>query len=305
LFGKSPGTNATALVKKLIETDEFAQVNTLFARYYTSDASNSNLVVFVNANTYKLMALYRLSSGVNQKDQSIGGKGNTNWLTLVKNWSKAILTSSLQQVKDSHLYSLAPVALSVQNFRYTVLNVTSDTTGGFQTKLGKALTFKLNLDINFTDPAPVAIEAQGNLTNLGAGGVVGAPTPGTGEIDYLSGTAGLATLVPGQSFSPTASVFLNLCQDSPTATISLDRFGANTEIWMAQNGKSGPVAGILQKTCPGLFWINGYGPPTGPWSFAFSLPDGQGEVTASFDAALNGADATLKLILDHTPQSTQ
>jgi hypothetical protein len=304
-FGKSPGTNATALVKKLIETDEFAQVNTLFARYYTSDTSNSNLVVFVNANSYKLMALYRLSSGVNQEDQSFGGKGNTNWLTLVKNWSKALLTGSLQEVKDSHLYSLAPVALSVQNFRYTVLNVTTDTTGGFQTKLGKSLTFKLNMDINFTDPAPVAIEAQGIITNLGAGGVVGAPTPASGEIDYLSGTAGLATLVPGQSFMPNASVLLSLCQDSPTATVSLDRFGANTELWMAQNGTVGPVAGILQKTCPALFWINGYGSLTGPWSFTFSLPDGQGEVTASFDAALNGADATLKLTLDHTPQSTQ
>ncbi|MGO8700214.1 MAG: hypothetical protein ACLQVY_21195 [Limisphaerales bacterium] len=305
-FGKSPGTNATALLKKLIETDEFAQVNTLFARYYTSDASNSNLVVFVNGNSYKLMALYRLSSGVNQKDQSFGGKGNTNWLTLVKNWSKGILTGCLQQVKDSHLYSLAPVALSVQNFRYSVLNVTSDTTGGFQTKLGKALTFKLNMDINFTDAAaPMSIEAQGVIANLAAGGVVGPPTPGTGEIDYLSGTAGLATLVQGQSFMPNASVLLNLCQDSPTATISLDRFGANTELWMAQDGTVGPVAGILQKTCPALFWVNGYGSLPGPWSFTFSSPDGQGEATASFDAALNGADATLKLILYHTPQSTQ
>ncbi len=304
-FGHGPGTNATALVKKLIETDEFAQVNTLFARYYTSDVSNSNLTVFVNANSYKLMALYRLSSGVSQQDQSLGGKGNTNWLTLTKNWSKAILNGSLRQVQDSHLYSLAPAALSVQAFRYTVLNVTSDTTGGFQTKLGKALTFQVNMDINFTDPAPVAIEAQGVITNLGAGGVVGDPIPNSGEIDYLSGTAGLATLVPGQSFLPNASVLLNLCQGSPTATVSLDRFGADVELWQAQDGTVGPVPGILQKTCPALFWVNGYGPLTGPWSFTFSLPDGQAEVSASFDAALNGADATLKLILDHTPQSTQ
>jgi hypothetical protein len=300
-FGQSPGTNATALVKKLIEADEFAQVTTLFARYYTSDPSNTNLTVFVDANSYKLMALYRLSSGVNQQDKSFGGKGNTNWLALTKNWSKAILNGSLREVKDSHLYSLAPVALSVQAFRSTVLGVTSDTTGGFQTKLGKALTFQVNMDIKFTDPAPVSIEAQGVITNLGAGGVVGAPIPGSGEIDYLPGSAGLATLAPGQSFRPNASVLLNLC-GSPTATISLDRFGADTELWIAQDGTVGPAKGTLQLSCQGLFWVKGYGLYTGPWFFTFSLPDGQAQVTASFDAALNGGDATLELVLQHTPQ---
>ena len=306
-FGQSPGTNANALVRQLIETDEFAQVTTLFARYYTSDPSNTNLTVFVDANSYKLMALYRLSSGVNNQDQSFGGKGNANWLALTKNWSKALLNGSLQQVKASHLYSLAPVALSVQAFRSTVLGVTSDTTGGFQTKLGMALTFQVNMDIKFTDPAPVSIEAQGVIANLGAGGVVGAPIPGSGEIDYLSGTAGLATLVPGQSFRPNASVLLNLCGSS-TASISLDRFGADTELWKAQDGTVGPAKGTLQLSCQGLFWINGYalnGLYTGPWLFTFSLPDGQAQVTASFDAALNGGDATLTLILQHTPQSTQ
>jgi len=160
-------------------------VTALFARYYTSDPSNTNLTVFVDANSYKLMALYRLSSSVNQKDQSFGGKGNTNWLALTKNWSKAILNGSLREVKDSHLYSLAPVMLSVLAFRSTVLGITTDTAAGFQTKLGKALTFQVNMDITFTDPAPVSIEAQGVITNLGAGGVVGDPIPGSGEIDYV------------------------------------------------------------------------------------------------------------------------
>jgi hypothetical protein len=305
LFGQSPGTNGTALVKKLIETDEFAQVTALFARYYTSDPSNTNLTVFVDANTYKLMALYRLSSSVNQKDQSFGGKGNTNWLALTKNWTKAILSGSLRQVQDSHLYSLAPITLSVLAFRSTVLGITTDTAGGFQTKLGKALTFQVNMDITFTDPAPVSIEAQGIITNLGAGGVIGAPTPGSGEIDYVSGSAGLATLVPGQSFRPNASVVLNLCQGNHEATVSLDRFGADIELWKAQDGTVGPSPGVLQRACPGLFWVNGYGLFTGPWSFTFSLPDGQAQVTSSFDAALNGGDAILKLILQHTPQSTQ
>ena len=304
-FGQSPGTNGTTLAKKLIETDEFAQVTALFARYYTSDPSNTNLTVFVNADTYKLMALYRLSCSVNQQDQSFGGKGNTNWLALTKNWSKAILNGSLREVKDSHLYSLAPVMLSVLAFRSTVLGITTDTAAGFQTKLGKALTFQVNMDITFTDPAPVSIEAQGVITNLGAGGVVGDPIPGSGEIDYVSGTAGLATLAPGQSFRPNASVLLNLCQGNRTATVSLDRFGASTELWKAQDGTVGPAPGTLQQACPGLFWINGYGLYTGPWYFTFSLPDGQGQVTSSFDAALNGGDAVLKLILQHTPQSTQ
>jgi hypothetical protein len=300
-FGHSPGTNATNLVKKLIETDEYAQVTTLFARYYTSDPSNTNLTVFVNANSYKLMALYRLSASVSQQDKSFGGNGNTNWVTLIKNWSKALLNGSIQEVHDSHLYSLAPVALSVQAFRGTVLNIPPDTTGGFQTKMGKALTFQLSMDINVTDPAPLSIEAQGVVTNLGAGGVVGAPRPGSGEIDYGPGTAGLATLVPGQSFTENASVLLNLCQENQTATISLDRFGADTELWQARNGVAGPVNGMLQAICPALFWVNGYGPLTGPWSFTVSLPDGQAEATATFNAALNGADALLILTLDHNP----
>jgi hypothetical protein len=96
-------------------------------------------------------------------------------------------------------------------------------------------------------------------------------------------------------------VLLNLC-GSPTATISLDRFGADTELWIAQDGTVGPAKGTLQLSCQGLFWVKGYGLYTGPWFFTFSLPDGQAQVTASFDAALNGGDATLELVLQHTPQ---
>jgi hypothetical protein len=96
------------------------------------------------------MALYKLTSSVNAMDKAYGGKGNTNWPTLFKNWSKAIRDGCIRQVRDDHFYSMAQAAQTIETFRNTVMNVAPDPNGTFVQKMTKALMFSLTLDMNFT-----------------------------------------------------------------------------------------------------------------------------------------------------------
>ena len=146
-LGQDYTTNATKLAKTLIQTDEFAQVTNLFARYYTLYTNDD---VNVAGDSYKFMAIYRLSSRVSLQESVLyGGKSNSFWTTLCKNWSKSIRDGFVQDVHDRHLYSKAEVALNVESFRNTVMHISPDLKGTFQTKLAKALTFELTLDMTF------------------------------------------------------------------------------------------------------------------------------------------------------------
>jgi hypothetical protein len=324
-LGQDYTTNATKLAKTLIQTDEFAQVTTLFARYYTSDPSNTNLTVFVDANSYKFMALYRLSSGVNQQDQSFGGKGNTNWLALTKNWSKAILNGSLRQVKDSHLYSLAPVMLSVLAFRSTVLHITTDTTAGFQTKLAKALTFELTLNLTFAfsdwdsdgpQDDQVNETAQGDVANLLAG-LTPPFTVVTNAIKLVSGSWASYmddcsyVLDSGQSSTWHIALGLQTCGQAPKVILVLNGPWLTFETWTGCDEVSTPDPWL------GVIWgtafvclpagVNGSG-----GLFQFPLQDGQAEVvneTVQGDSSaglcadpLQQATGTLQIQIQHTPQ---
>ena len=149
-LGQDPGSAPTNLVKKLIETDEFGQVNNLMARYYTTNVADLDSTLDPNGNSQKFMALYKLTSSVSAMDKAYGGKGNTNWPTLFKNWSKAIRDGCIRQVRDDHYYTMAQAAQTLDTFRTTVMNVPFDPNGSFMQKLAKVLLFKLDLDMNFT-----------------------------------------------------------------------------------------------------------------------------------------------------------
>ena len=149
-LGQDPGSTTTNLVKKLVETDEFGQANNLMARYYTTNVAELDSTLDPNGNSEKFMALYKLGSSVSALDKAYGGKGNTNWPTLLKNWSKAIRDGCILQVQDDHFYSMAQAAQTIETFRNTVMNVAPDPNGTFVQKMTKALTFSLTLDMNFT-----------------------------------------------------------------------------------------------------------------------------------------------------------
>jgi len=324
-FGQSYATNSTNIVKHLLETDEFAQVNTLFARYYTSDVSNSNLTVFVNGDSYKMVALYRLSSSVSQQDKSFGGKGNTNWPTLIKNWSKGIRDGCVRQVHDDHLYAMGPAALNVESFRNTVLNVAPDVTGGFKTKLAKAFTFELTLDMNFafadwdsdgTLDDQVTEEAQGDVTNLAA-----ALTPPaqfvTNKLNCVSGAwADLMdecsyTLDPRQSVGFYLGLVLEACQPVPQAIIGMPAPFPPPETWTGCNEVSypSPWLGIIYGQA---FVCQPAGANGAGGLFIFPLANGQAEAvnqtlegdssTGNCADPLQQATGTIEFHLLHTPQ---
>ncbi len=324
-FGQSYATNSTNLVKHLLETDEFAQVNTLFARYYTSNVSNSNLTVFVNGDSYKMVALYRLSSSVNAQDKSFGGKGDTNWLALIKSWSKGIRDGCVRQVHDDHLYALGPVALNVESFRNTVLNVPPDVTGGFKTKLAKAFTFELTLDMNFafadwdsegTLDDQVTEEAQGDVTDLAA-----ALTPPaqyvTNKLNCVSGTwAELMsdcsyTLDSGQISTFYLGLVLETCQPAPQAFIGMTGPDLPIETWTGCNEVSLPTPwiGVIYGTA---FVCQTTGANGSGGLFTFPLANGQAEAvnqTVEGDSStgncadpLQHATGTIQFHLLHTPK---
>jgi hypothetical protein len=324
-FGQTSVTNSTNVVKHLLESDEFAQVNTLFDRYYTSDVSNSNLTVFVNGNSDKLMALYRLSSSVSQQDKSFGGKGDTNWPTLIKNWSKGLRDSCVRQVHDNHQYVMGPVALNVESFRNTVLNIPPESTGGFQTKLAKAFTFELTLDMNvsFADwdsegdqDDQANEEAQGSMTSL-----VAALTPPThyvtNKLNVVSGTwTDLMddcsyTVDPQQSASFYLGLVLETCQPAPQAVIGMTGPFPPLETWTGCQQVSVPVSwlGIVYGQA---FVCQPAGANGAGGLFTFPLANGQADAVnqtvegdssaSSCSDSLQQATGTIQFLLQHTPQ---
>ncbi len=311
------GKTETNLVQQLIGTNEVDVVNRLLARYYNTDlagySDNLDTLFDPYADSKKFMALYKLSLSVTAQDKAWGGKADTNWPSIFKAWSKDIRDSAVKQVHDNHLYSQQPVALGVETFRNTVMNIAPDTTGKLQTKLLKALTFQLSVDINLA-----AAQASGGTFSMEAQGDTTVKAPsltlnGSGTMNYLSGTAipsvgPPGTLVPGQSFAENPTVVLTPCPGTPTATISLDRLGAATETWEV-NGYPVASPGALQGTVIAVLLADGVILPAnanGPWAFTVPLLDGQAEaVNSSFELPVTGGGGgtlTLNFTLAHTPQ---
>jgi hypothetical protein len=236
-LGSDHTTNATKLARKLIQTAEFGQVTNLFVRYYTL---YTNEEANVDGDSYKFMALYRLSSHVNEESVLYGGKASSLWASLCKNWSKSVRDGFVLDVHDRHLYSKAQVAMNVETFRNTVMNITPDLKGSFQSKLAKALTFKLSVNIKADVSAPggsmhVTTEFKGDEIFSSSSLTFAATT----NFDYVSGSwvgsgsSGTCTYLqdPKQSRPIDAWMYLNLCGASQTVTFCIPMWLARTTTW--------------------------------------------------------------------------
>jgi hypothetical protein len=323
-LGQDPGSATTKLVKKLIETDEFGQVNNLMARYYTTNVADLDSTLDPNGNSQKFMALYKLTSNVNATDKAYGGSGNTNWPTLFKNWSKAIRDGCIRQVHDDHFYSMAQAAQTIETFRNTVMNVAADPKGTFQQKMAKALMFSLTLDMNitFTDwdsegqtDNQVTEEANGTV-NLQAGITPPFPVVST-NLSILSGSWAYYLgdcsygLDPGQSSAWNMAVGLLACGSTPQAYVFLNGPYPPEETWTGCKEVSMPVSwlgGVY-----GTAFVCASGGANGSGGlFRFPLLDGQADLinqsvqgdSQSGQCAdpLQDAKGTIQIHLVHTPK---
>jgi hypothetical protein len=326
LFGQDPGANAAKLAKKLIETDEVAQVDNLLSRYYYTNVGPPN--PNHNADESKFMAIYELASNVKAADAPYGGKADTNWPAVLKAWSKDIRDSCVQQVHDGHVYSKAQAALNVESFRNNVMGVPPDLNASFRTALGKALTFQLTMDMTMTgndDEATfkldVMVQAHEDLTLSSS---VGPPFTlnGSGTLAYLSGTwseqfqapdgswlPSSSTLDSGQSCPVNPSLDLDPCLKDPKVHIQIPSLYNCQENWLDDNGNTTGAQWL-----PGAFddifalqsgdnWT-----PLSPGGsdFVFDLNDRQAEVV---DETVEGQanplypeDLKIQFHLVHTPQ---
>jgi hypothetical protein len=323
-LGQDPGSATTNLVKRLIETDEFGQVNNLMACYYTTNVAELDSTLDPNGNSEKFMALYKLTSSVNAMDKAYGGKGNTNWPTLLKNWSKAIRDGCIRQVHDDHYYTMAQTAQTIETFRNTVMNVAPDPKGTFVQKMAKALMFSLTLDMNFTftdwdsdgqTDDKVTEEATGTV-NLQAGITPPFPVLST-NLSFQSGSWAdyqsdcSYALDPGQSNAWNLAVGLLACGSTPQVYVILNGPYLFEETWTGCHEVSmpSPWLGVLYGTA----FVCASGGANGSGGlFHFPLQDGQADLinqTVQGDSQsgqcadpLQDAQGTIQIHLVHTPK---
>jgi hypothetical protein len=323
VLGQDPGSATTNLVKRLIETDEFGQVNNLMACYYTTNVAELDSTLDPNGNSEKFMALYKLTSSVNAMDKVYGGKGNTNWPTLLKNWSKAIRDGCIRQVHDDHVYSMAQTAQTIETFRNTVMNVAPDPKGTFVQKMAKALMFSLTLDMNFTftdwdsdgqTDDKVTEEVTGTV-NLQAGITAPFPVLST-NLSIVSGSWAYYlddcsyALDPGQSNAWNLAVGLLACGSTPQVYVFLPN-SPSEETWTGCHEVSmpSPWLGVVYGTA----FVCASGGANGSGGlFRFPLLDGQADLinqsvqgdsqSGPCSDPFQQATGTIQFHLVHTPK---
>ncbi|MBU6401341.1 MAG: hypothetical protein KGS61_13580, partial [Verrucomicrobia bacterium] len=301
LMTNDPAPEPQELAQALIETDEYSQVDNLFQRYYWS-ASGGAISFNTNniTNPNKFMGVYRLASSVNKADVHYGGAGRPDWKSNSKSWAKYVRNFDLNVLKEQHDYKMFDACQNVEAFMEQAFNTAPDS--GFTTKLLKAMTFDLTVDINLTAPS-LQMEAEGDLTLTAD---MSYTLRGSGTINYLSGTLSSAILLPGQSFTQNVVVTnLDAC-DSMTAGFVLDRLGADQENWEVAGADF--TGNFLKILGGGPFIGNGNvvlppSPYVGQIGLPATLNNRQAQaVNQTFEAEMDGADAQVTLTLLHTPQ---
>ncbi|MHB8521717.1 MAG: hypothetical protein ACYDH9_13285 [Limisphaerales bacterium] len=288
LLGQDPGDEPLLLAKELVEKAGFRKVDSLFSHY--------------SGNAKKFVAVTRVALGMDRQDELLGGSGRPDWLDQISSWAVRVLGYYFDKLRNEHDYSMVKVLIEVQRN----IDLLSGGSGGddqFFTKLVNALTFKLTVDINLTAPS-TQMEAKGDITMTTDPNTF--VMRGSGSINYLSGNMASAVLLPGQAFTQNVVVTnFDACTNLEVGFV-IDRVGADRESWEADG--HGFTSEILEILAGGCFIVDGHvvlppSPYVGQIGLSATLQNRQAEaVNQTFEAAVDGADAKVTLILLHTPK---
>jgi hypothetical protein len=280
---------AISVIREMWETAAFRKVNLLFSNY--------------SGNPKKTVPVSRAALYVLTQDALLGGleSNGAAWRSQIASWEGRVKTYYFDKLRNGHDYSLVPVLSFVE--RQLPLFGASTDNDNFQTDLANAMTFKLTMDIALdgTSSAGTAhVEANGDVTlNADANSIF--PLSGSGTINYQPSYDGPLTLVPGQSFTENARVDnFDACKNL-TASIFLDRFGADIETY-TYAGADVQAGGVLEETGDAFF--TGYLGQDGSYTFPITLQNKNVQaVNQTFTKPGNGGGTlALKLVLTHTPK---
>ncbi len=254
------------------------------------------------SNPDKTVPLVRASLSLIRQQALLGGSDDISggrFTGRILSAMSKLLTHYMDKLRNEHDYSLVPSLLQIER--------TSELLGGgddtsFFSQLVSVLTFKLTIDDQLNGGEGHE-EAQGDITMTADPALI-FPLSGSGAINYVSGTLGGATLAPGQSF--TANVHIDdwdAC-DSLTATIYLDRFGADTEDYQAA-GFTVPVPGPMEEAAVAVFTGHLTDNPKYGGLYAFSVPLQNKNPEAISQTVVGngqGGNVTVQFTLLHTPK---
>lgn len=293
----SAANEAQEVARSLVESAAFRKVDSLFGTY--SD------------NPKKMVAVMRVALGVLRQDALLGAGSDVrpDWMDDIRAWAGRVKDYYFDKLRNEHDYSMVPVLYQVVR-QMALLNVPVDLQT-FSTDLANAMTFQLTEDITMTvNGGDASFAAGGGITVTGATGASVFPLQGSDAIPYKPSNDGPSELVGGQSFvqNPKVDNF-DACKQM-TASIILDRLGADSETWEVQ-GYTYSIPGQLNPTATSFFEGDGYVAASGTYAGLLSFPVAIANRNAqaahqtfvsTHDSGGDSFTVTLTLTLTHTPK---